>query len=323
MKAPSNAALFCLGWLTACNAVLGLDERPRRETAGAGATSAQSSGPGAGGEPCQGACLDSIPAGWSGPTAVRAGAELARCEGAVPNVELSLHDGLTAEAAQCDCACEPAQGVDCSGTVTLRGYDDNNCTQPEDTKSGALGVCVGLCCGVDSGNIEPIVPDVAAASCAPTVVLDVVPSALWATEVLGCGPVVAERCGADSCYAAPEGHALCIYRAGDEACPDGPFSERSVAFGSYDDTRACAPCGCGPVEDAGCNEQVVGYSDGGCSQNPASLVVAPACTTAPVDFSSARLTAVTPSGSCAPSAGTPLGAATAAEPTTLCCRPDT
>lgn len=312
MSTDRQILVAALVALTACTAVLGLDERPRRETEGTGA----------GGLACDSACVMNIPAGWSGPTAVVTGQAEPSCTSGLSNVELRLQDGLSASPAECVCDCAAAEGIDCDASVVVVDtYDDNNCTDPQDTGSGVLGECINLCCGGDSANFVKAVPDVAAASCAPITVADAAPLPAWDQHLTGCGPVERITCGAESCFAAPSGQSLCIYQTGELACPDGLFSERTVWFADYDDTRACGACTCGEVIDADCHEVVEGYSNDQCANNEAFILPAAQCATAPIDFDSAKVLSVAPTGSCMPTGGAPTGEVTPTEPTTVCCVP--
>lgn len=312
MSRERQLAVVTLAALTACNAVLGLDERPLRETEGTGA----------GGLTCDSACVSGVPAGWSGPTAVVTGEGKPSCAASLPNLELSLHDALSAAPAACVCDCAPAEGILCDASpVTVTTYDDDNCTSPQDSGSGVVGECIDLCCGGDSANYVPAIPDVSAAACAPITVADSAPLPTWGAHLTGCGPVERIPCANESCFAVPAGQSLCIYQTGDLACPDGAFSERALWYADYDDTRACDPCVCGPVVDATCNEVVEGYSNDQCVNNPSLILPTPECTTAPVDFDSAKVLSVEPSGSCAPAGGAPIGEALPTQPTTVCCLP--
>lgn len=302
-----------------CNAALGLDERPERQTNGAGGTG---SGGSSGALTCGQSCVASVPTGWSGPTAVSRGVAELSCGGAQPNVELALYDTIEAGPAVCDCSCGPATGIDCSATAfTLNIWDNNDCTNLRETPAAVVGQCVGTWGGMDSGSYVDAAPDLTAASCEPTTNTESVPPATWGDHLIGCGPVEQVDCAGSNCYAAPDGASLCIYQTGDQPCPDGPFSEREVWFANFVDTRVCEDCTCGTIDDAECNEVIVGYSEGNCSGNPAQLVINPLCTTAPVDFTSARVESVAPTGTCAPTGGTSAGTATPTSPTTVCCTP--
>lgn len=310
-------AIFFIMFVAACNAVLGLDERPAQETSGSG-----QSGGGGGALSC-GACEADIPAGWSGPTAIRTGETALACDAPeLANVELTLHDELVPTPAECVCACDGAVGVSCNtSSIQINTYDDDGCTDPRDSGAGVVGACVNLCCGGDSANYVKPVPDVSGASCASTTLVDSAPAPVWAASLIGCGPIASATCGEQRCFVPPAEGALCIHKSGDHVCPEGPFSEERVWFASFEDTRACEPCGCSPVDTADCNEVVTGYAVNNCTVGDAVLAPAPGCTVAPVDFDGARIQSVDPTGSCTPTGGTPTGEVTPSQPTTVCCLP--
>lgn len=261
-----------------------------------------------------------MPAGWSGPTAVRIGAAPLACE--TGNVELSLSDELVAPPAECACECAPAVGVDCSAAaVSVTTYFNDDCTNGDETAAGTVGQCIELCCGGRSANYLKPTPDVSAATCAPVTVTSAAPPVSWGTHLIGCGPVSISDCGGERCFDGAEDETLCIYQSGTHDCPDGPFAERTIGYADHDDTRGCEPCGCGAVDSADCNEVVVGYAILDCTLGPTVIAPAPGCTEPDIDFDGARIQSVSPTGSCPPTGGVPLGEATATSATTVCCVP--
>lgn len=300
--------IFIAVWtaVAACNTTLGLDERPSRQTTASGGGSTAS---GTCGDPC----FDP-PAGWSGPTAVARGDDAPACAGDTPNVELVLFEELTADPALCDCACGPAEGVDCTATAfTISLFDQDDCIELEETPVSVVGQCVGNFGGINSAHYTDAAPDVSAASCVPIDSGATLPMPVWGRHLVGCGPVEPEQ-------GAPVDSEICIYQAGDHACPEGPYAEKSVWFAQIEDTRACAACTCGPVDVADCNEVVKGYSEANCQGNPDDIPLEPMCVNAPVDFTTVIVESVAPTGSCAPSAEA-TGDAVPADPTTVCCIP--
>jgi hypothetical protein len=304
-----SPAIFLLTFLVACNAVLGLEERPPQETSGAGR------GGDAGSTHTECAvCEADVPGGWSGPTAVTIADAAPTCETPdLGNIELALHDESLSPSAECACACDDAVGVNCDASpVQITHYSNDDCTNVNETATGTLGNCVSMCCGGQSANyIEPAA-DVSTASCVSTTLADTKAAPAWARHLVGCGPVESEDCGGDRCFDQRGDSALCIYRSGDDACPPGPFSARSIWYASLDDTRGCEPCGCGPVDVSDCHAVVRGYTGTNCDAADALLSPAPAppCTEAPIDFDSARVESFAPTGSCTPT-----------QPTTVCCLP--
>lgn len=311
-----------------CNAVLGLEERPQRERRGGGGTSAQGGSTGAMGgilvPECEQTCVIEVPAGWSGPTATTRGATAESCGGDLPNVELTLHDGLTADGATCGCDCDDAVGVDCSMTpVLVDAYNNHSCGNVLSSVNVVLGACVEVSGASDSAHFTKATPDVSAASCAPVTLASTVPDIAWDTELIGCGPVELSSCAGQACFKpsdVPAPSQMCIYRAGDHDCPGGVFSERWLGYADVDDSRGCEPCGCSAVDVADCNEVVMSYQDNNCNNSPTTLPVAPLCADSP-GMDSTMLVSVAPTGSCTPTGGTSMGDAAPSNPTTVCCVP--
>lgn len=301
--------------LTACNAVLGLEERPARETQGGvgGDTMATTSSGGATG--CQGAdCFQDPPSGWTGPVVVsRGGAvdDLASCSDSYGTEMLALQNDLLADAVQCPCECDDPTGITC--TVSVTSWDDDNCTSLLRTDTfNAVGQCVGIDGDTDSTSHPMPVADAGSASCAASAGTPVIPEATWGQLLRACGPV-------DGLEGTPTGFDVCIHRDGDVSCPADHYTERSVWYGGLDDTRACMDdCACGPVTDAQCDASVISWHNDDCTEGPpAATPVAPGCITGTYD--SARLDSVTASGSCAPGTATMTGELAPTDPTTVCC----
>lgn len=316
--------------LVACNSVLGLDERPPRKgvTSGAGGGSSDGGG-GTGGRhtpACESVCEGDVPEGWTGPTAVQTGASEPTCDGPLGNVELTLFDDPIAPTPECECACGAAVGIDCNASpITVSSYPNNNCGgSPEYADTGVVGQCLSLCCGGQfSAHYTAPVPDVSSATCPPMTITATVPPHAWGLHLVGCGPVGTYACEGGTCFDTPEAADLCIYRSGEHSCPAGPFSEGTIRYGGFDDTRACETCGCGTV-DAVCNEVVIAHHNNSCSAQSGTLVDNTSCAQPSPDLDSARFESVSPTGSCTPTGGAPTGAFTPTQATTVCClRPDT
>ena len=109
----------------------------------------------------------------------------------------------------------------------------------------------------------------------------------------------------------------CIWRAGSHPCP-APFST-ARGWATAADTRACTPCTCGSPSASGCSVTTTLYSDPDC-KTELSAVTDGQCTQQAAALS--LLATVTPgSATCAPSGGTPTGAASASQALTVCCAP--
>jgi hypothetical protein len=302
--------------LVACNAVFGLNERPRRGGAAAG-------GGGEGGRAapqCEAVCQEDVPSEWSGPLAVRTGTSPPACDTGTP--ELVVFDDVQGTAAQCECACGDAVGVNCdAASVTVTAYTDTTCTTVKRSDAQTVNGCFDLCCGgMFSAMYTKPEADTSAASCPPTTVTDTKDPPVWGQHLAGCGPIETFDCVGGHCFEMPGSDALCVYRNGEHTCP-GPFSARAVWYANLDDTRGCEPCGCSAVDTSDCNEVIVAHHNDSCSANAGNFVAANTCFLPTPDIDSAKFESVAPTGSCTATGGVPLGAVTAAEPTTVCCVP--
>src|SRR5262249_22766239 len=93
-----------------------------------------------------------------------------------------------------------------------------------------------------------------------------------------------------------------------------------------DDTRACAPCTCGPPEGGTCAALVSVYADDACTQqigsvtaNAAGLMCVDVPQGSPLGSKEASSPTYTP-GSCEPSGGGEIGSVQPTYPLTFCCQ---
>jgi hypothetical protein len=122
--------------------------------------------------------------------------------------------------------------------------------------------------------------------------------------------------------ASPYEATSCIYRDGDEPCPEG-YEDRFVAYAAYDDTRGCGSCSCSAATGGACSGEVRIFQNNGCT---AQHVSTPANGTSCLPVSqqtgslSLQLDSSSPTGgSCPPQGGEPTGSVAATSLTTVCC----
>jgi hypothetical protein len=124
----------------------------------------------------------------------------------------------------------------------------------------------------------------------------------------------------------PPGFLQCIFRTGDNACPD-EYPIRHVFYDEVSDARHCSECSCAPPEGSVCSATVTIFGDGSCSMDPVYVdifSVGPRCedlVPAGVDLGGKTVTA--PSyqpGTCAPLGGKPTGSVELKGPSTFCCQ---
>jgi hypothetical protein len=165
-------------------------------------------------------------------------------------------------------------------------------------------------------------------SCAAPAQVPYVEPWTWTASSLGCAPAVSPTsCGAGGiCTASPPiGFGVCVFEAGDVACPAGAYATKHLVHSGVADTRDCTACACGAptvacsgggiyvFPNAGCNFSLSAASvqEGTCSFDGFGVAQVSniMTTTMPVA-----------SGVCAPSGGQPTGTAAPTGAITVCCQ---
>lgn len=308
-------------------------------------------------------CVDAFPLGWAnnGYVALFRGSPLSDppCPaGAL----LAVHSGngslqnTAASCSACDCddpawgGCEltdynpgtsgiqgiRARDVPCSTSIatnldelTVPAGWNGSCNGPDFAPGG--GACPGTSCNqsVQAQLARPV-----NGTCAP---LGGEPNGgdpTWGEGVKACKAAAdLEGCsGTQVCVprpAAPFEPRVCISKAGDNACPAGAFSLKSVSYDDFQDTRDCTACTCGAATGGTCKLTISLFSDvplNSCNI-PLAMVESNACVDIPTNARvSSRTSAVTQApagGSCSVSGGgVASGGVTPTGPTTFCCLPD-
>lgn len=178
-------------------------------------------------------------------------------------------------------------------------------------------------------------------SCAPTQNgSETIPTASFSNASRVCGSSLqGGGCGAGACVPRPQtpfDSKLCVYQLGDVASCPTAFSQRTLYYRGFDDTRACSACTCNAPSGSTCNGTVRDYTGVGCTTDE-TIASANSCTPITVDSTTLppdmmnpterdtrtyRYNAGTASGgSCQASGGAPVGAATVRDPVTVCCIP--
>ncbi|MFO0589213.1 MAG: hypothetical protein U0441_16875 [Polyangiaceae bacterium] len=318
---------------------------------GSGGDFLTSGGGGAGGATCDGACVSGKPAWFDGLSLFWIGPP----EEAPPCSDIGLSEGsigyadpLVEPPACPSCACSPAactlpetmhasaaKCADAEGAISTN-FDappgwEGTCTA-ENALSGG-GLCAGVPCvqslTIAAPEIAPCVPQ---PNGAPNI-----PPHAWGTVARECviWPVEAEGCSVGhACVPTPsDRYAVCVYRHGDHtaeagfACP-AEYPRTMVVYASYDDTRSCAACTCGPPEGGQCAAYVSAYKDAECGSILGSITLtsdmSDGCFDLPpgsaLGSKEASLLLDQP-GSCPAAGGAPTGTFTPSDPMTLCCQP--
>jgi hypothetical protein len=271
-------------------------------------------------------CVPAPPVGWTGPVATWEGAEGAPpCSGDYSASVLDAFEGLVAADAQCTCSCGSLMGAICPSSFTATVFSDQGCNTACDSVLLSAGACVdvhGVCANVHGIGASP---QAQGGSCAPPQASAVVPKPAWGLLARACESVVApvqNGCGAGQVCApapaAPMQPRLCVFMAGDVACPAGGYSVKRTVYAGLHDTRACSPCSCDAPTGVPCTATL----QEGCGQTGPVNHLPTACGGLSDPGSVMLLaTLVASGGSCSPAGGVPAGSATPSSPTTVCCMP--
>ncbi len=285
------------------------------------------------------ACTPSPPDGWSGPLEVYSGpTPPAACS---PNFEGPVFVGGTAAVggpATCGCTCGGSAGVGCAA-VDVPFFSGLTCPMggacAQETFAPAVCTHNDAASQCDAGTTSMIIPLSAATGgmCLP-VPTKTVPPPTWGVDVRACVSGLAGQ--ASDCAAGevcsylplPPFVDVCIAEMGVvAACPPGRYSSRRIYTQSFDDSRDCSACTCGPVTGATCTSELDVFA---ATSDPAQACAGPAQTIylAPEGCSfvahpsDIRLkSAVESTGTCSPSPVVATGALVGAQATTFCCLP--
>lgn len=312
-------------------------------------------------ETCTGQCVPREPLGWSEPALVWIGPpdRAPDCPSAAPSVGYEGHADFAAAAPpSCPaCKCDPPD-ASCELPAAWSAYAsfpcdvpgaaetpfaapegwDGSCTSANATAAGQM--CDGALC---AQSLEIPAPRVLPGSCAPRIAEG--PEEPEEPEGAGSFEILARACTGTAfapcadpgmtCTPAPptgdagptEGFLTCIYHEGEQDCP-ATYPDRHIFYAGAEDTRGCAPCGCGEPIGGSCSVLASAFSDGACSQFAVGVVVsseAAFCGTispgTALGSKSASVVSFDP-GACEPTGGEPTGSVALLGAATFCCRPE-
>lgn len=268
---------------------------------------------------CPGAtsCVPPAPPDWEGPLlALRDTEGAPACPAEAPEARWLGHAGLIAPDATCACECP---GIDCA--VEAYATFDGRCG-----KENPAYFDPDTCLPVPTEMLPPetaiYIPAVGCGS--PSASMEL-PSTEWTDHVRLCAPE-AQDCAQGTCVPdSGTGSGVCIYRAGEHACPSSAYTQTFTYYEDLVDDRGCSPCGC--IGRGTCNLTM--YDNLRCAEPPyldvdldVDLCVLLEDILPPIMGATPALV-VQPVGepTCEATGGGPIGAGTAVEPLTLCCLP--
>jgi len=285
-------------------------------------------------EGCSLTCVGAPPAGWAGPYALveTTGAPSApppHCSDGPYPVEVYLGMALpSAQDTSCQCACGPPAGSSCDApTITLsHGGMCSAASQCANVVSSSGCVDLDPRCGGDRMAVSAAAPVPGACEAIPT---NGLPAVGWGASARLCAarePWSGPCAGGQVCTAPatpPFEASYCVAKAELSPCPPGPYAVRRVYYGAVVDTRSCTDCSCGPASMDCVGGTVSTFDAPGCAGPSRHTWSVPQSCTGVGGSASLRYggDAVPNVGPCTPAGGTPTGALTPANPTTICCTP--
>jgi hypothetical protein len=285
------------------------------------------------------ACVEDAPADWDGPMAIAtapgAGSPPLCAGTGYERQVLSLFGALDTGAETCGCTCGTPGGMSCTQSICMhRTSTSQQCVMAGIAVQDMCEYTIspGQCTGsLPTGFYKPMNPQWTATGTCPAAPTVNIGTAVWNERMVACETNDASPAG---CAAASEClpelanplDAWCIYRDGEHACPSGPYSDQTIYYASFTDSRSCSACTCGTPTGIcqgsmhfsygsnlpnGCElaNGLDSASFGGCVQVDGSV------------FPLGSPTTAQPMGSCPPQGGTLQGSVTRSGAVTVCCKP--
>jgi len=306
-------------------------------------------------------CVDPIPVGWGalGYVAMHRGSLLSdpACPGGTNGEVYSGFDGLDAVETCTPCGCDDPTDQPCALDPTdqdpnkmdlqLVRMNDKQCGSVADnyrtltTPPGWDGACYadenfpgGQNCtgGACNNSLQiPLNAKVGAGTCNPHGGDPSTTTPTWTQAIKACdvGENLGGCTGGQTCVpkpAAPFDTRVCVAKAGEVTCP-ATYTDRSVAYGDFDDARDCTTCVCGGASGGTCKITVSVFGNTTCAGTAVGAVQSGQCSNLTgnptVASLSAAVTTAPNGGSCnVTSGGVPTGGVTETSPTTFCCLPE-
>jgi hypothetical protein len=289
----------------------------------------------------------SVPVGWQGPVVLWTGTvnTAPACPTSYPSQVFLAHNALSVPSYNCpSCTCTPMNAAcglitlsfditsNCSAQAAWTGYVSPKATcQPEyETLKSAMWNPNSL----PMGSVQLAQPLPASGSCTPSPVDATIPAPTWGADAQACGgaSIAGAGCAIGQCLpkpSSPYGSSVCVFRSGVSSCPSSypkPSGQNGQFYADFTDQRSCTQCSCGGVS---CGQLGLSTSfdntkntcaapsvnvpmDGSCVAIPASQVVQ--------GTETEWMTWTNGSPSCGKGTSALVGAATPADPITVCCQ---
>ena len=271
-------------------------------------------------------CSPAAPSGWQGPVMLGEGAEAA-CAGNFDQV--AFQGGTEPSGAPASCSKCTCSGSSCSEFVDFVTSDAVQCggTSCATSFNQSCGEISPACLqGSSSAFLKTQLPS--QTGCKASAQEPKLDAATWKSAVKACSPAAVYNGGCPSnqvCMPSASGadadERLCIWREGDERCPDGKYSGRRVLYRELSDSRGCSACSCkAPACDY--RWRVFNADDQSCANPVLELKSEGLCVQVNPNGGKLRVgAALSGGGSCEPAGGEADGEVTADAPVTVCCAP--
>jgi hypothetical protein len=160
----------------------------------------------------------------------------------------------------CTCNCAETAPAGCGGAPSLSLRTDNTCVTSTGIYYTLTAADAGTCLDLAIGGGTPFTPsDGQGLRNRRTPTAAVCGTASSAPTKVAAGRVcksAGTKCSVGTCAEpAPPGTALCVSKAGDQACPSGFARKNRAGSAVATDTVACGPCTCAPSPPPDCNDE--------------------------------------------------------------------
>lgn len=261
-------------------------------------------------------CVPEPETDWSAPGVLNVGATAAPCDAAYDTEVYVGHSNPSGSPATCAaCSCGAPTSSSCANHYVC------------ERTSGCAGTCTassisGSGCVESAGSSATFLPrngTYASGSCAAGTSTATTSPPSWGEEARLCtaSATAATGCAVGAiCVPRPAAPSpTCVVRDGDVACPAG-YGDREVFYEDFVDTRTCSACSCS-FSASSCSVAVTAYDQPSCGGTATPLSLNTCFNGDPASYT---ITHTVNGASCSGiGTGSPLGAVSAAAPSTVCC----
>ena len=229
-------------------------------------------------------CVSPAPTGWNGWYQLYEGPQsgVPSCDPPFSSLALAAgRDPVQTPATCSSCNCGTPANAECDDAelVIWENATCNSQTGWSNFTYTPYGACKGWNLnGPDGGTATPmaaswVMPPLHKAgtgSCTASGGIVNLPTPAWTTVAAACeADLVGGGCPGQSVCAPKPSSAfkpgVCVYKAGDTACPVGPYSSKFVFYQAFADGRGCSSCSCGNPTGVTCNATMTIATNNSCS----------------------------------------------------------